>query len=87
LAALPPGTASIAADTAHALDLALADSGECQVERVVVCGSIYLVGDARLELRSRFGVPPPATDPWYDADGGALGASSSAATAPTIATG
>ena len=27
---------------------------------VVVCGSIYLVGEVRLALRSRFGTPPPA---------------------------
>ena len=28
----------------------------------VVCGSVYLVGDVRIDLRHRFGVPLPATD-------------------------
>jgi dihydrofolate synthase/folylpolyglutamate synthase len=64
--ALAHPATSIAADTTEALDLALAPG----CDRVVVCGSIYLVGDARRELRRRFGVPAPATDPW---DGRATG--------------
>ena len=84
LAALPSGTAaSIATDPAHAIDLALAEGGE----RAVICGSIYLVGDARRELRSRFGVPAPATQPWWDAAEDSPRGSASAAPAPTIATG
>ena len=66
LSAVPDGVASIAADPSAALDLALAPG----CDRIVVCGSIYLVGDVRRELRRRFGVPAPATDPW---DGGAAG--------------
>jgi dihydrofolate synthase/folylpolyglutamate synthase len=53
----------IAADPRAALDLALAPG----CDRVVVCGSIYLVGFLRGELRRRFGVPAPATDPWAEA--------------------
>lgn len=45
-------------DRAVALTAALA-AGE---DFVVVCGSVYLVGDVRLDLRRRFGVPYPATD-------------------------
>jgi dihydrofolate synthase/folylpolyglutamate synthase len=29
---------------------------------VVVCGSVYLVGDVRIQLRQRFGVPLAATE-------------------------
>ena len=29
---------------------------------VVVCGSIYLVGEVRAQLTRRFGVPRPATE-------------------------
>jgi dihydrofolate synthase/folylpolyglutamate synthase len=50
----------VAPDAPAALDLALASGSG----RIVVCGSIYLAGDVRRELRRRFGVPPPATDPW-----------------------
>jgi len=66
LAAIPGRAATVAADTGSALDLALADGGD----RVVVCGSIYLVGDARRELRRRFGVPSPAVAPWEAAADG-----------------
>jgi dihydrofolate synthase/folylpolyglutamate synthase len=52
----------IAEDAAAALDLALADGGS----RLVVCGSIYVVGDVRRELRRRFGVPAAAGEPWLD---------------------
>jgi dihydrofolate synthase/folylpolyglutamate synthase len=51
---------AIAADPQAALDLALAPG----CDRIVVCGSIYLVGFLRGELRRRFGVPAPATEPW-----------------------
>jgi dihydrofolate synthase/folylpolyglutamate synthase len=54
----------VASDPQAALDLALAPG----CDRVVVCGSIYLVGFVRRELRRRFGVPAPATDPWGEAD-------------------
>jgi dihydrofolate synthase/folylpolyglutamate synthase len=60
LSSLPDLPARIATDPGSALDLALAPG----CDRVVVCGSIYLVGDLRRELRRRFGVPAPATDPW-----------------------
>lgn len=46
------------ADVAAALDVALA--GEAR--RIVVCGSIYLVGDVRRLLRRRFGRPIAAVD-------------------------
>jgi dihydrofolate synthase/folylpolyglutamate synthase len=58
--ALEPGRARIASDPSGALDLALADGAS----RLVVCGSIYLVGEVRRELRRRFGAPEPATAPW-----------------------
>ena len=38
-----------------ALEMTLAGGAR----RVVVCGSIYLVGEVRRELRRRFGMPPP----------------------------
>ena len=41
----------------EALDLALATG-----RRVVVAGSLYLVGELRESLRSRFGRPPAATE-------------------------
>jgi dihydrofolate synthase/folylpolyglutamate synthase len=72
-AALPDVAASIAADPSAALELALAGA-----ERVVVCGSIYLVGDLRNELRRRFGVPAPATEPWDAAGEDPLRASDAA---------
>jgi len=59
---LAPERIAIAADPVEALDLALADGGD----RVVVCGSIYLVGDVRRDLRRRFGVPESATASWPD---------------------
>jgi dihydrofolate synthase/folylpolyglutamate synthase len=40
---------------------ALTAAIEADAEFVVVCGSVYLVGDVRIDLRQRFGVPPPAT--------------------------
>ncbi|HVR30813.1 MAG TPA: folylpolyglutamate synthase/dihydrofolate synthase family protein [Thermoanaerobaculia bacterium] len=62
--ALGHGSAAVIADSpAQALDLALGEGGS----RIVVCGSIYLVGEVRGELRRRFGVPEPATAPWSDA--------------------
>ncbi|HEX3555277.1 MAG TPA: folylpolyglutamate synthase/dihydrofolate synthase family protein [Thermoanaerobaculia bacterium] len=42
-------------DRGRALDRALALGGEV----LVVCGSIFLVGEVRKELRERFGVPAP----------------------------
>ena len=61
--ALGDRDSTIATDPQAALDLALAPG----CDRVVVCGSIYLVGFVRSELRRRFGVPAPATDPWDEA--------------------
>jgi dihydrofolate synthase/folylpolyglutamate synthase len=58
----------IAADAAAAIEEAFADG--CR--RAVVCGSIYLVGEMRSQLRRRFGVPAPAAAPW---SGGSDGAS------------
>ncbi|MEE2775462.1 MAG: folylpolyglutamate synthase/dihydrofolate synthase family protein [Acidobacteriota bacterium] len=46
-----------ASTCAEALDLALG----VPAPRVVACGSIYLVGEVRAELRRRFGVPAPTT--------------------------
>ncbi len=43
-------------DCAKALDMALAGGAR----RVLVCGSVYLVGEVRGLLRQRFGVPAPA---------------------------
>jgi dihydrofolate synthase/folylpolyglutamate synthase len=57
---LPAVDCRIAGDTAAALDAALGDGGS----RVVVCGSIFLVGEVRGELRRRFGVPERAAGPW-----------------------
>jgi dihydrofolate synthase/folylpolyglutamate synthase len=48
----------IETDRTAALSAALEAAGDF----VVVCGSVYLVGDVRLDLRRRFGVPYPATD-------------------------
>ncbi len=59
LAALvPPAKTLVDNNRAAALDLALAADGDF----LVVCGSVYLVGEVRLDLRRRFGVPYPATD-------------------------
>lgn len=38
---------------------ALAEALERTDGRIVICGSIYLVGELRQELRALFGVPPP----------------------------
>jgi dihydrofolate synthase/folylpolyglutamate synthase len=46
-------------DIDRALDLALGLSLD-RGGTLVVCGSIFLVGDVRHRLRARFGVPPPA---------------------------
>ncbi len=48
----------IEADPADALERAVGLGGET----VVVCGSLFLVGELRRRLRERFGVPPPAGD-------------------------
>lgn len=42
--------------------LALSAALKTPADFLVVCGSVYLVGDVRLDLRRRFGVPYPATD-------------------------
>jgi len=41
---------------------ALARALELGAETVVICGSVFLVGELRRLLRERFGVPPPPTD-------------------------
>ena len=46
-------------DRGRALDRALALGGDL----LAVCGSIYLIGEIRRELRERFGVPAAATEP------------------------
>jgi dihydrofolate synthase/folylpolyglutamate synthase len=51
-------------------EVALEPDPECALDRalattsgtLLVCGSLYLVGDLRAALRRRFGVPPPAAD-------------------------
>lgn len=61
-AALPAGRASgrvlVEAEPTAALDQALALGGDT----LLVCGSIFLVGEIRGLLRQRFGLPPPACD-------------------------
>jgi dihydrofolate synthase/folylpolyglutamate synthase len=52
------GGVLVAAEPAAALARAL----ELGAETVVVCGSIFLVGEVRRLLRERFGVPAPAAD-------------------------
>jgi dihydrofolate synthase/folylpolyglutamate synthase len=47
-------------DPAAALEKALAVAGET----LLACGSIYLVGEVRQQLRRRYGVPPPAASAW-----------------------
>jgi dihydrofolate synthase/folylpolyglutamate synthase len=47
-------------DPGRALDRALEGGSNGAVPNLVICGSIYLVGDLRRGLRERFGVPPPA---------------------------
>ena len=54
---VPAAKTTIEVDRSVALSAALAAAGDF----VVVCGSVYLVGDVRMELRRRFGVPYPAT--------------------------
>jgi folylpolyglutamate synthase/dihydropteroate synthase len=57
LAALTTGTETIVEPRlGPALDQALA--GSCPL--LVICGSFYLVGEARQLLHRRFGVPAPA---------------------------
>jgi dihydrofolate synthase/folylpolyglutamate synthase len=53
---LPAGRVVVVPAAAPALDRALAGDHEL----LVVCGSIYLVGEVRGLLRHRFGAPPPA---------------------------
>jgi dihydrofolate synthase/folylpolyglutamate synthase len=53
---LPTGRVAVVPAAAPALDRALAGDHEL----LVVCGSIYLVGEVRGLLRHRFGAPPPA---------------------------
>ena len=57
LAALLPGReVEVVPDLEQALDRALRPGA-----RLVVCGSIYLIGEVRKRLREKFGVPPPAS--------------------------
>ncbi len=62
LAALLPGRdeVEIVPDLGQALERALRPGA-----RLVVCGSIYLIGEVRKRLRERFGVPEPASAPLY----------------------
>ncbi|HEX5719975.1 MAG TPA: folylpolyglutamate synthase/dihydrofolate synthase family protein [Thermoanaerobaculia bacterium] len=61
LAELLPGRdVEIVPDLGQALELALQPG-----VRLVVCGSIYLIGEVRKRLRERFGVPAPASAPLY----------------------
>lgn len=61
LATLLPGReVEIVPDLGQALDRALQPG-----VRLVVCGSIYLIGEVRKRLRERFGVPQPANGPLY----------------------
>lgn len=62
LAALLPGRedVEVVPDLGQALDRALPPGA-----RLVVCGSIYLIGEVRKRLRERFGVPPPASGPLF----------------------
>lgn len=52
-------------DRVAAMDVAF-DSTD---DFVVVCGSVYLVGNVRQDLRRRFGLPSPATGLIYDSGG------------------
>jgi dihydrofolate synthase/folylpolyglutamate synthase len=52
-------------DRVSAVDVAL----ESAADYVVVCGSVYLVGNVRKDLRRRVGLPLPATDLIYDRGG------------------
>ncbi|MEA2560827.1 MAG: dihydrofolate synthase / folylpolyglutamate synthase [Acidobacteriota bacterium] len=61
LAALLPGRdVEVVPDLGQALDKALQPG-----VRLVVCGSIYLIGEVRKRLREKFGVPEPASAPLY----------------------
>ena len=61
LAALLPGReVEVVPDLEQALERALQPG-----TRLVVCGSIYLIGEVRKRLREKFGVPPPANGPLY----------------------
>ena len=61
LAALLPGRGvEIVPDLGQALDRALQPG-----VRLVVCGSIYLIGEVRKRLWEQFGVPQPANRPLY----------------------
>jgi len=51
-------SAVLEADSGAALERALDAAGPL----LVVCGSIYLVGEVRRELTARYGVPSPATE-------------------------
>lgn len=57
-AMIPTAKTLVEPDRTKALSAALAAAADF----VVVCGSVYLVGDVRMDLRRRFGVPYPATD-------------------------
>ncbi|HEX4952200.1 MAG TPA: folylpolyglutamate synthase/dihydrofolate synthase family protein [Thermoanaerobaculia bacterium] len=58
---LPAGNVTVEPDLERALDLALAAAPE----RLVITGSIYLVGELRRALRARIGRPALATDPLW----------------------
>jgi dihydrofolate synthase/folylpolyglutamate synthase len=65
--ALPPeGLRSLVPSSAVAVEphseAALSRALEQEGQLLVVCGSVYLVGEIRLELRRRFGVPAAAVD-------------------------
>jgi hypothetical protein len=53
-------------DPARALDCVL----ELGAETILVCGSIYLIGTIRSEIRRRWGFPPAATATIAGAPGG-----------------
>lgn len=55
---LAAATAVVEADAVAALEHALRSPGPL----LVVCGSIYLVGEVRRELTARYGVPRPAVE-------------------------
>ncbi len=58
---VPDRAAIVEPDRVVALSRALAGGGEF----LVVCGSVYLVGEIRQELRRRFGAPPAAVEPLF----------------------
>ncbi len=59
---LPDRLPIVVSDSASALDAALRVAKD---DWLVVCGSIYLVGEVRAALRERFSVPAPAVDALY----------------------